>query len=309
MLGSLLSRLVQHHVPGDAYDHLFTPYAPNGAPAQVLARIYHQYGAALADEMVPPQHRHFRALVDEIVAGDALAMAKLDGLLLKRVNSAYVVCFERFEPCQFQLTLWRGEPDFRARLVEAREAVTADLTANAAAEAARRTHFSRWKECIAAHIDIRGDTLLDLVRRMQPDDWHELVLRWNWDHGVAELNWITSQRECDRATAVYALCKGEPGEVATHSSSYYAGFVRAVAARLENGFYPRAELGLDLRLRDRDACQRQLDIARATGESPWQLPDGLLDHPGVRRHAPKYTISDGQLHYHYEYWLAHVADR
>jgi len=151
--------------------------------------------------------------------------------------------------------------------------------------------------------------VLDLVRKMQPDDWHEIALRWTWDHGLAELNWITSQRDCDRATAVFVLCKGEPGEIATRASNGHAGFVRAVAARLENGFYPRAELGLDLCRRDRDAFQRQLDIARATGESPWQLPEGLIDDPGVRRHAPRYSISDGQLHWCYEHWLAHRADR
>jgi hypothetical protein len=309
MLGSLLSRLVQQQPPGDAFDHLFTPYAPNGAPAQVLARIYQQYGGALADEMIPPQHKRFRALVQEIIADDPLAMTRLDGLALKRVTSAYVACFERFEPYQFQLGLWRNDPDFRAALAAARDAVIADLGAAAAAEQARRAHYSRWNECLAAPLDIRGDTVLDLVRKMAPDDWHEIALNWNWDHGVVELHWIASQRDCDRATAIYILCKGEPGEVATHASTYYAGFVRSVAARLENGFYPRAELGLHLRRRDRDAFQRQLDIARATGESPWQLPDGLIDHPGVRRHAPRYAISDGQLHFHYEHWLAHIADR
>ena len=309
MLGSLLSRLVQQQPPGDAFDHLFTPYAPNGAPAQVLADICRQYAGALADEMVPPQHKRFRALVDAITGADPLALNRLDGLTLKRVTSAYVACFERFEPYQFQLTLWRNDPDFRAALVDAREKVIAGLSDAAAAEHARRRHYSRWNECLAAPLDIRGDSVLDLVRKMQPDDWHEIALRWTWDHGLAELNWITSQRDCDRATAVFVLCKGEPGEIATRASNGHAGFVRAVAARLENGFYPRAELGLDLCRRDRDAFQRQLDIARATGESPWQLPEGLIDDPGVRRHAPRYSISDGQLHWCYEHWLAHRADR
>jgi len=128
MLGSLLSRLVQQQPPGDAFDHLFTPYAPNGAPAQVLADICRQYAGALADEMVPPQHKRFRALVDAITGADPLALNRLDGLTLKRVTSAYVACFERFEPYQFQLTLWRNDPDFRAALVDAREKVNSGLS-------------------------------------------------------------------------------------------------------------------------------------------------------------------------------------
>jgi hypothetical protein len=308
MLGSLLSRLVQHS-PGHAYDHLFTPYAPDGAPARVLNRIYRQYEAALADDFVPPQHGHFRALVQDILNASSHDIAALDGLDLRRVCSAYVACFERAEPFQFQLSLWRGDRPFRALLVEAREHVIAELAANAAAEQARRVHYSRWKECLAAPLDISGETPLDLIRKMRPDDWHEVALGWNWDHGVAELHWITSQRDCDRATAVHTLCKGNPGDIATYVSSYCSGFVRTLAARLENGFYPAAEFGLDLSMRERAAFARQLDFARATGESPWQLPEGLLGHPGVRRHQPKYAVTDGRLHYQYEYWLAHLADR
>lgn len=308
MLGSLLTRLVQH-LPGHSHDHLFTPYAPDGAPAQVLAQLYHQYGDAPADEPVPPQHTHFRALVQRILGPAPVGLTALDGLDLRRVCSAYVACFERSEPYQFQLSLWRNDPAFRALLIETRESVIAALEDHAAAEEARRKHYSRWQECLAEPLDIRGDTMLDLICRMSPDDWHELALNWNWDHGVVELNWITSQRACDRATALYILCSGRPGEIATRVSTYCAGFVRTVAARLENGFYPVADLVLDLRERDRAAFQRELDAARSTGQSPWLLPEGLLDHPGMRRHAPKYSVTDGRLHYHYEYWLEHIARR
>jgi len=308
MLGSLLSRLVQH-LPGHTHDHLFTPYAPNGAPAQVLARIYHQYGDALADDVVPPQHLQFRALVQTILGASPVGLVALEGVNLKRVCSAYVACFERSEPYQFQLALWRADPVFRNALIEARERVTAALAANAAAEQARRKHYARWSECMAEPLDLRGETLLDLIRQMRPDDWHELTLRWNWDHGVVELNWITSQRDCDRATAVFALCAGNPGDIATRTSTYYSGFVRTLAARLENGFYPVADIAIDLTSRQRLAFERELSVARATGESPWQLPEGLLEHPGVRRHQPKYAITDGRLHYHYDYWLAHLASR
>jgi len=34
-----------------------------------------------------------------------------------------------------------------------------------------------------------------------PDQWHELVRRWNFDFGIHPLAWIVQQPDCDRATA------------------------------------------------------------------------------------------------------------
>lgn len=303
MLAKLISRIVQ---PANAHDHLFTTFAPEGAPAQVLNTIYHQYRDAMPDEFVPPQHMHYRALVDTII-GPA-GWRRLDGLELRRVSSAYVCCFERAEAFEFQLALWRKDPDFRRRLAATREQVVAELIPLAATESARRAHYARWRECLATPLDIEAPTLLGLIQQMAPDDWHEIVLAWDWSCGVAELDWITSRHECDRATAVFALCSGAPGEVATGRARHEHGwFVRDLAARLEGGFYPNAELGLDLPLRQQRAFEAELATARATGVSPWLLPDDLVAHEGRRAHQPKYAVSDGEAHYHYEYWLEHIA--
>lgn len=310
MLGSLL-RLIQP-TTGRQHDHLFTPFAPEGAPASVLHTLFDQYAYAMADEVVPAQHKHYRAFVLRTLGPSAAAIRWLDGLNLRRVTSAYVTCFERSEPFEFQLSLWRKEPHFRAALLQLRADVITDLVSFEIAEAGRRRHFHRWKECVAAPIDIAAENTLGLIQQMTPDDWHEIALRWNWDHGVTELNWITSQRACDRATALYVLCAGSPGDVAqggARRAGDQAGFIRALASRLENGFYAEAALRLELPLRLRAGFQRQLDTARATGESPWLLPEGLLDHDGARDAAPRYSITDGRVHYHYEHWLAHIADR
>jgi hypothetical protein len=151
---------------------------------------------------------------------------------------------------------------------------------------------------------------LGLIQRMAPDDWHEIALHWDWNDGIETLDWITSQHECDRATAVFVLCAGKPGDVATRRERRgddHGGFVRDVAARLENGFYPNAELGLQLTMRQRQAFEAELATARATGVSPWRLPDDLLTHEGKREHRPKYAVTGGRIHYQYEYWLEHLA--
>lgn len=304
MFAKLISRLVP--LPAHAHDHLFTTFAPDGAPAQVLNSIYHQYRDAMPDEVIPPQHVHYRALVDRIIDRN---WRRLDGVELRRVTSAYVTCFERSEAFEFQLALWRVDPEFRRLLIETREQLIAELMPLMAAESERRRHFSRWKECLATPLDIEADTLLGLIQQMGPDDWHEITLHWHWDWGVAELNWITSQRECDRATAVFALCSGAPGEVAARRQrgDDHGWFVRDVAARLEGGFYPNAELGLGLLMRQRLAFEAELATARATGVSPWQLPEDLISFEGRRAHQPKYAVSDGRAHFAYEHWLEHLA--
>ena len=306
MFAKLLSRLVP--LPATAHDHLFTTFAPDGAPPQVLNTIYHQYRDAMPDETVPPQHVHYRALVDQIVGAN---WRKLDGLELRRVSSAYVACFERAEAFEFQLALWRVDPVFRQLLAETRERLVAELMPLAAAESARRAHFSRWKECLAAPIDLEAETLLGLIQQMSPDDWHEIALHWDWGSGTAELEWITKQRTCDRATAVFALCSGMPGDVARQMARREeddrAPFVRELAARVEGGFYLNAEFGLDLPMRQRFAFEAELATARATGVSPWQIPDELLAFEGLRRHEPRYAVSDGRAHFEYGFWLRNIA--
>jgi hypothetical protein len=276
----------------------------------VLNTIYHQYRDAMPDEHVPPQHVQFRLLVDHIIGRN---WRRLDGVELRRVSSAYVTCFERSEAFEFQLALWRVDPEFRRLLTETRERLVSELMPLAAAESARRAHFSRWKECLAAPLDLEAESLFGLIRQMEPDDWHEIALHWDWDAGVAELEWITAQRACDRATAVFVLCSGAPGEVATHrgrrDSDDHGPFIRDLAARIEGGFYPNAEFGLELPMRQRLAFEAELATARATGVSPWQIPDDLITFEGRRPHQPKYAVSDGRVHYQYEWWLAHAAPR
>jgi hypothetical protein len=305
MLGNLIARVVQPWTEAK-YDRLFTPFAPNGAPPQLLANLYHEYQAALPDEFVPAQHKHFRELIQDVF-GRCVSFDQLDGPALKRAYALYACCFERGETFNFQLAQWRGDPCFRALLNEGRERVIVDLLVQEQAERTRRARLSRWYECRAAAIDLKGASLLDLIKQMSPDDWHEIVLRWDWDGSVDELNWITSQRSCDRATALYALCSARPSLIATTlDRGRHRLFIRTLAARLEGGFYPNAELGLQLSMRQRTEFEREIATARATGESPWQLTTDLVTHRG-RTHAPKYTLADGQVRYHYEHWLEHLA--
>jgi len=313
----MLGKLIHRHprpTPGDAHDHLFADIAPGSATAsaRLLSILYEQYADA---EAPPPQYTHFRALVKTIIGDDhPRRLRGLSGEMLQRVRAAYVCCFEPHAAHQRQLSANWADPAFLDLLTQTRAALINDLGAHAQAEAARRAYLSRWRECRASPLDISGDTILALLEQMGPDDWHEIVLGWNWDHGITELEWITSRADCDRATALAAYCAGAPSRIALRWEKPafeagrwdYGGFVRAVAARLENGFYVNASLGLHLPARTMETYAREIARARGCGESPWQLPDGLLTHAG-RAHAPRYTLSNGAIHFHYDHWLAHIA--
>ncbi len=315
----MLGKLIHRHprpTPAQAHDHLFADVAPGSAAAspRLLSILYEQYAES---EAPPPQYAHFRALVKAIVGDDS--PRRLRGLLgdeLQKVRSAYVCCFEPTEKHQHQLTAHADDAAFLALLARTRDILVADLISYVDAQAERRAYLSRWRECQADPLDISGATMLDLIKQMGPDDWHEIVLRWNWDHGVSELEWITTRAECDRATALAAYCAGGPSRIAARHEkpAYesgrwdYGGFVRAVAARLENGFYVRADIALTLPRRTMETYEAEIAAARATRESPWQLPDGLLSHPG-RAHAPRYTLNYGAIHHHYDHWLARHAPK
>lgn len=315
MLGKLIS-FRPRPAPARAHDHLFADIAPGGAEAsaRLLSVIYEEAGEA--DEPTP-QHLHFRALLKAIVGeDDPRRLRALSGDLLGRARAAYVCCFEQSPLYLAQLAAYEAAPAFVALLERTRASVVAELIARGKAEAARRHHLRRMPECARAKLAIKGASVLELVKQMEPDDWHEIVLNWNWDHGVTELEWIIARPDCDRATALAAYCAGKPGDIAvrrdkpTHEIGRwdYGGFVHAVGARLENGFYMNAALSLRLTKSQGRTWAAEIAAARATGESPWRLPDGLLEHPG-RPHAPRYTINAGVVRYHYDHWLAHIADR
>jgi len=310
---TLLNRAARP-MPAHEHDHLFTDIAPGSAhaSARMLAVLYEQH---TRDDAAPPQYKHFRRLVQALVRDvSPRALRGLSGKALDKMRAAYVCCFEPHEPYARQRASFWADPALLAQLMLARDALIKDLEIHAAEEARRRAQLRTMIECRAAPIDLCGVSLLALIKQMSPDDWHEIVLNWHWDHGVTELEWITAHPECDRATALYAYCLGEPSRVALRANkpSYehgrwdYGGFVRAVAARLENGFYMNAALKLELGPETAARFAAEMARARASKESPWQLEPALLNHPG-RPHQPKYTLHHGAVHYHYDYWMAREA--
>ncbi|MGE0741686.1 MAG: DUF4274 domain-containing protein [Hyphomonadaceae bacterium] len=312
MLGKLLTRWSRPGValPEDA--HLFGSPPPRPTTAQHFLALRHRYKDALLDEPVPPQYRHFNAFAGRIHLGRRAE--DLADVPVNRLRAAFATCFEPPGAFAVELRLWEREPAFHAAMLDVRRDVVAELTLRLTQQEARNAYYCRLDDCLSTPLDIRGENMVDLIQQMSPDDWHEIALRWDWDHGGAEFDWITAQRSCDRATALYVLCSLQPGEIATGETWNciqqdwdYSGLARAIAARLEDGFYSNAEFGLALSLRQERTFRASLEQARATGQHPWIIPADLLDHEGVRLHQPRYSVTDGVAHFDYGHWLERLA--
>lgn len=96
-----------------------------------------------------------------------------------------------------------------------------------------------------------GKLLIDWLKSRTPDDWHKVAADYNWDNGLAPLDWIVSQPLCDRATALLVFWRAVPDNVLRYASEaeakadYADGEFRlcvTIAANLRAGFYRRSEI-------------------------------------------------------------------
>lgn len=320
MLGNPFSR-APSSLPSSVHDHLFDvretqkQYGPY-PPALVLVLQYTcNLPPAYPDEdPQPSQHKHYQALVHHILDtfGRAPTGQFEDSIKknLRHIQSAYICCFERSREFQIEIASCKDRR-FRNVLLEHRKRLIADLIPEQARLKEQQKRMSRRCECRAAPLDIVGEARLDLIKQMGPDDWHEVLLTWNWGYGISELEWITSQPECDRATAVHALHLSNVDEAAKHAQKYPSGsdgwdFAWRLACRLQDGFYAKAELKVVGSMRELASFQRAFGEARAVGRYPWMVSDDLFLREG-RKHTPKYTNSDDRIEWFYDYWLDNLA--
>lgn len=261
-----------------------------------------------------PEHRHFHALLHDIVQPESFVLgAPAIAPHLRKVQAAYVCCYGRAALFREQLAMFRFN-SFRDVLIDARRRLMADLVPHRAILRAHRQRMSRLRECWAAPLDISGATAIDVLRQMTPDDWHEIALTWNWDAGVEALDWITSQPTCDRATAMVILTRANLEQVAEYSADGPPRdsewrFCWNLAERILSGAFTRRELLFGVGASEIAYMKQALTRARATGRHPWLLPDSLLDQ-GSRRHQPRYTTEESRkppIGWQYDYWLDHVA--
>lgn len=70
-----------------------------------------------------------------------------------------------------------------------------------------REFYDRWYD--EARITDAGEAyLLEWLEQQSPDDWHAIIINWNYDSNNAALKWIISHPECDMGTAIQLFLIG-----------------------------------------------------------------------------------------------------
>jgi hypothetical protein len=104
----------------------------------------------------------------------------------------------------------------------------------------------------------------DWLRTASPDERHMAAGMCNWDYGLAPLLWISRRPDCDLATAWRIFFGCEPGHYLAYdgdverlaaSDDAYKLMIE-IKARIDSGFYRRAEIFFDI---SRDVGMMALD--------------------------------------------------
>jgi hypothetical protein len=162
-------------------------------------------------------------------------------------------------------------PDFPTQIIDDAEAAGEDGLTD--------LHFYRW-----------------LASDAGPEDWHRFAMGGNWGiHDPIVFEWIVSQPECDRATALLFFWKAQPEyevEFPNASNAFDRdeyGLIQLVRERWQDGRYSRSELAFS-----READVWPIDFndldQRFGGKSKQLLPDNMrVTLPGLRLELHRLT--------------------
>jgi hypothetical protein len=132
----------------------------------------------------------------------------------------------------------------------------------------------------------------DWLRTASPDERHMAATMCNWDYGLAPLLWIGRRPDCDLATAwriffgcqpsYYLQYDGDIERLAVSDDAYK--LMMEIKARIESGFYKRAEISFDI--------SRDVDIVTAGHPTDARLAAVLPGNPELRHEGRRIGDQD-----------------
>lgn len=152
--------------------------------------------------------------------------------------------------------------------------------------------------------------MIDWLSHQSPDVWHEVASNLNWDNSLPVLDWIVSQRACDRATAALVFWTAGPlysmRVLATNEwrCEDTHRLITKILRNWKSGFYTRSELAWpeDHRADYRTARQS------LGGSDPLAIPaDLLLPIKGRKPRLPEALLPENNLQL-YELYYALGTD-
>jgi Domain of unknown function (DUF4274) len=146
---------------------------------------------------------------------------------------------------------------------------------------------------------LEGLSLMQIVQRLTPDDWHNFAYSWNWDSDCSELWWIAEQPNCDQSTALLIFLRGapeyhlDPSKVLSSNAVTIRDNLLRIARQVTLGFYQNNKFGLP-----RNDVVRGAEILAAVQKleiGGINLSAQLLDNTGKTMHKPIYMYDDGGI--------------
>lgn len=95
--------------------------------------------------------------------------------------------------------------------------------------------------------------LIEFLKKSPPETWHQVAWSWNWDNGLAPLEWLIRQPECDQGTAllIYWYAGGPSWSKDSKDCDEYQRDVFELVKEIErnyvSGFYQNGNLAFDPR--------------------------------------------------------------
>ena len=162
--------------------------------------------------------------------------------------------------------------------------------------------------------DAMDDAPMKWLAAHGPDEWHQVVISWNWDGGYSVFSWIAAQPACDRATAQFLIIYSEPmfhirypnrEAVKAFALDGY-DFLALMIERWNTGFYSRGEIASeepDFIKKVQRAYRNALTVL-PSDQLPWRLHDDLFEILEGRK-----VVAEGFTEgYPLEVWEAHAGD-
>lgn len=95
--------------------------------------------------------------------------------------------------------------------------------------------------------------LMEYLKTASPEDWHQVAWSWNYDSGTEPLEWIVSQPNCSKGTALLIYWTAGPRYMYQYANREEVGkynldvydLIKVIEEKYTSGFYQKDDIYFD----------------------------------------------------------------
>ena len=160
--------------------------------------------------------------------------------------------------------------------------------------------------------------IVEQLKLMNKDDWHQLIKTFNFDNGEKAIAWLVDQPALDMGSAVHFIMVSDllsdlanpPIEETKLRANTHQKNVYTAIQNIITGYYSTHEFAAFDDPDDIRIYEKLRSDAAKQGGPRFTIPEDVLAFQGVRNPSPRYTFDgDNKVVYEYEFWKSHVLSR